>query len=129
MPIIVRLDRQLVERRMSLSAIRHITGHSTSRLSRFKNGRVQSVGFDLLEGLCIALCCKPGDLLEYSRETVEDQAPLESAPTQPPDRQEDPAECTQSRVPVDSDPACDAELTTDWLSLLTEDERRQLEDI
>lgn len=64
--IIVRLDRVMADRKISLKDLADQVGISTVNLSRLKNGKISAVRFSTLEALCQALRCQPGDLLEYS---------------------------------------------------------------
>lgn len=64
--IIVRLDRVMADRKISLKDLADQVGISTVNLSRLKNGKISAVRFSTLEALCQALHCQPGDLLEYS---------------------------------------------------------------
>ncbi len=66
--IIVRLDRVMADRKMSLNELSEIVGISNVNLSLLKNGKVKGVRFETLEKICNALHCQPGDLLEYSDE-------------------------------------------------------------
>jgi len=70
MPIIVRLDRVLADRKMSLAALSEAVGVSVVNLSNLKTGKVKAIRFSTLEAICRALECQPGDLLEYAEEEV-----------------------------------------------------------
>ena len=37
-------------------------------ISKIKNGKVSAIRFSTLEGICEALKCQPGDILEYYHE-------------------------------------------------------------
>jgi len=63
--IIVRLDRVMADRQMSLTELSEKTGISTVNLSRLKNGHVKSIRFSTLNALCTTLRCQPRDLLEF----------------------------------------------------------------
>ena len=63
--IILRLDRMMVERKMSLNQLAEQVGITNVNLSKLKNNRVNAVRFSTLAGLCQALGCQPGDILEY----------------------------------------------------------------
>ena len=65
MAIIVRLDRMLADRKMSLSELAERVGISIVNLSNLKTGKVKAIRFSTLEAICEALDCQPGDLLEY----------------------------------------------------------------
>ncbi len=66
--IILRLDRMMVERQMSLNELAERVGISNVNLSKLKNNHVTAVRFSTLAAICQALECQPGDILEY-RET------------------------------------------------------------
>ena len=66
MPIRVRLDRVLLERRMSLTELADRVGVTIANLSILKTGKARAVRFSTLEAICGALQCQPGDLLEYA---------------------------------------------------------------
>lgn len=68
MPIIVRLDRVLADRKLSLNELSQRTGITVVNLSNLKTGKARAVRFSTLEVICKALGCQPGDLLEYSPE-------------------------------------------------------------
>ena len=63
--IVLRLDRMMVERRMSLNELAERVGISNVNLSKIKNNRVTAVRFSTLAAICEALDCTPGDILEY----------------------------------------------------------------
>ena len=66
--IILRLDRVMVERKMSLNELAQQVGITNVNLSKLKNNRVNAVRFSTLAGLCQALDCQPGDILEYEED-------------------------------------------------------------
>ncbi|MGI6616177.1 MAG: helix-turn-helix domain-containing protein [Dethiobacteria bacterium] len=68
MPIIIRLDRVMADRKITLTELAGRVGITMANLSLLKNGRVRAIRFSTLEGLCRELDCQPGDLLEYSSE-------------------------------------------------------------
>ena len=68
MPIILRLDRVMADRKMSLNELSEKVGVSNVNLSKLKTGKVSAVRFSTLEAICEALNCQPGDILEYQRE-------------------------------------------------------------
>lgn len=63
--IIVRLDRVMADRKMSLNELSERTGISVVNLSRLKNGRVKSIRFETLNAICTELRCQPRDILEF----------------------------------------------------------------
>lgn len=65
MAIVVRLDRVLADRKMSLGSLAAATKVSMTNLSLLKTGKVRAVRFSTLSAVCEALGCQPGDLLEW----------------------------------------------------------------
>ena len=66
--IVLRLDRMMVERKMSLNELAERVGISNVNLSKIKNNRVTAVRFSTLAAICEALDCTPGDILELEEE-------------------------------------------------------------
>ena len=66
MPIIVKLDDMLHERRMTLTELSEKVEITLANLSILKTGKARAVRFSTLEAICEALQCQPGDLLEFS---------------------------------------------------------------
>ena len=67
MPIILRLDRVMADRKMSLNELSERVGVANVNLSKLKNGRVSAIRFSTLEAICDVLNCQPGDILEFDR--------------------------------------------------------------
>ncbi len=67
MPIILRLDRVMADRKMSLNELSEKVGVANVNLSKLKNGRVSAIRFSTLEAICDVLDCQPGDILEYQK--------------------------------------------------------------
>ena len=61
--IILRLDRMMVERKMSLNELAERI--SNVNLSKIKNNKVTAIRFSTLAAICEALNCDAGDILEY----------------------------------------------------------------
>jgi len=68
MPIILRLDRVMADRKMSLNELSEKVGIANVNLSKIKTGKVSAIRFSTLEAICEALNCQPGDILEYQNE-------------------------------------------------------------
>lgn len=68
MSIILRLDRVMADRKMSLNELSERVGISNVNLSNLKTGKVKAVRFSTLDAICDVLDCQPGDILEYQRE-------------------------------------------------------------
>ena len=71
MPIILRLDRVMADRKMSLNELSERVGIANVNLSKLKNGHVSAIRFSTLEAICDVLDCQPGDILEFRRENEE----------------------------------------------------------
>ena len=65
MAIILRLDRVMADRKMTLNELSERVGVTNVNLSKLKNGKVSAVRFSTLNAICRALDCQPGDILEY----------------------------------------------------------------
>ncbi|QUD86465.1 helix-turn-helix domain-containing protein [Phenylobacterium montanum] len=65
MPIRVRLDRILLERRMSLTELADRVGVTIANLSILKTGKARAIRFSTLEALCRELDCQPGELVVF----------------------------------------------------------------
>lgn len=63
--IVLRLDRMMVERKMSLNELADRVGISNVNLSKIKNNKVTAIRFQTLAAICEALECQAGDILEY----------------------------------------------------------------
>lgn len=66
--IVLRLDRMMVERKMSLNELADHVGISNVNLSKIKNNKVTAIRFSTLAAICQALNCEAGDILEYQDE-------------------------------------------------------------
>ncbi len=65
MAIVVRLDRLLVERGVSLTELAEQVGITIANLSIIKTNKARALRFSTLAAMCRELDCQPGDLLEY----------------------------------------------------------------
>ena len=68
MPIILRLDRVMADRKISLNHLAEQVGISNVNLSKIKTGKISAIRFSTLEAICDVLDCQPGDILEFQRE-------------------------------------------------------------
>ena len=66
MPILVRLDDRLHDKRMSLTQLAETIGITLANLSILKTGKARAIRFSTLEAICEALDCQPGDILEFT---------------------------------------------------------------
>lgn len=65
MAIILRLDRVMADRKMSLNELSEQVGITNVNLSKLKTGKASAIRFSTLNAICRALDCQPGDILEY----------------------------------------------------------------
>ena len=72
MPIRVRLDRLLLERRMSLTELADRVGVTIANLSILKTGKARAIRFSTLGALCRELECQPGDLVVFEPGPADD---------------------------------------------------------
>ena len=74
--IVLRLDRVMADRKISLKDLSEMVGVSNINLSKMKTGKISAIRFSTLEAICEALDYQPGNILEYRREAPPDaQAP------------------------------------------------------
>jgi putative transcriptional regulator len=74
MSIIVNLDVMMAKRKMSLNELSETVEITLANLSKLKTGKVKAIRFSTLELVCEALDCQPGDILEYSKEEINEKA-------------------------------------------------------
>lgn len=58
---------------MRLTELSERVGIAMTNLSLLKTGKVKAIRFSTLDGLCRALDCQPGDLLEFIPDAPEDR--------------------------------------------------------
>ena len=73
MAIILRLDRVMADRKMSLNELSEKVGVANVNLSKMKTGKVSAIRFSTLNAICRVLKCQPGDILEYEESEDEDE--------------------------------------------------------
>ena len=66
--IVLRLDRMMLERKMSLNELAECVGISNVNLSKIKNNKVTAIRFSTLAAICDALNCEAGDILEFQKD-------------------------------------------------------------
>lgn len=71
MAIILRLDRVMADRKMSLNELAARVGISNVNLSNIKAGKIHAIRFTTLNAICRELGCQPGDILEYTDDDEE----------------------------------------------------------
>ena len=65
MAILVKLDRVLLDRGMSLTELSDRVGVTIANLSILKTGKAKAIRFSTLEAICKELSCQPGDILFF----------------------------------------------------------------
>jgi putative transcriptional regulator len=68
--IILKLDELLTERNLTAYALAKKTGLHQSVVSKIRRNESQALRLDVLDKLCAALECQPGDLLAYHNRTA-----------------------------------------------------------
>ena len=63
--IVVKLDKMMARRGMSLNELSRRVGVTVANLSILKTGKARAVRFSTLDAICHALDCDPGDIMEY----------------------------------------------------------------
>ncbi len=71
MAIILRLDRMMADRKISLNELSEKVGIANVNLSKIKTGKVSAIRFSTLNAICDALDCQPGDILEFQKDIQE----------------------------------------------------------
>lgn len=68
MAIILRLDRIMADRKMSLNELSTKVGVTNVNLSKIKTGKISAIRFSTLNAICDVLNCQPGDILEFIKD-------------------------------------------------------------
>lgn len=68
MAIILRLDRVMADRKISLNDLAEQVGIANVNLSKIKTGKVIAIRFSTLNAICDVLDCQPGDILEFQKD-------------------------------------------------------------
>ena len=71
MASILRLDRVMADRKISLNELAEKVGIANVNLSNIKTGKVSAIRFSTLNAICDVLDCQPGDILEFQRDEKE----------------------------------------------------------
>ena len=66
MGILVNLDVMMAKRKMGLTELSEKVGITLANLSILKNNRARAIRFSILDAICKALDCQPGDILEFT---------------------------------------------------------------
>lgn len=70
MAMVLRLDRIMADRKMSLNQLSKEVDVANVNLSKIKTGKVSAIRFSTLNEICKVLECQPGDILEYVDDVV-----------------------------------------------------------
>lgn len=65
MAIILRLDRMMADRKISLNELAEKIGMTNVNLSNLKTGKMKGIRFETMNAICDVLACQPGDLFEF----------------------------------------------------------------
>ena len=66
MAIIIRLDRMMADRKMSLNELAERIDMTNVNLSNLKTGKMKGIKFETMNAICRELDCQPADLFEYT---------------------------------------------------------------
>ena len=66
MAIIVRLDRVMADRKMSLNELAAAISMTNVNLSNLKTGKMKGIRFETMNAICTVLKCQPGDVFEFT---------------------------------------------------------------
>ena len=66
MAIIVRLDRMMADRKMSLNELADKVGLTNVNMSNLKTGKMKGIRFETLNSICKVLDYQPGEILEHT---------------------------------------------------------------
>src|SRR5215212_548742 len=75
MPIAVKLDDILHDRRMTLTELADRIGMALANLSILKTGKARAIRFSTLDAICKALSCQPGDILRFEPQEAQLEGP------------------------------------------------------
>lgn len=68
MPVTVKLDQLLLDRRMTLTELAERMDLTLANVSILKTGKAKAIRFSTLAAICRELDCQPGDVLGYEGE-------------------------------------------------------------
>lgn len=63
--IIIRLDRVMLDKKISLTELAEKVGITMANLSILKSNKAKAIRFSTLDAICRYLDCQPGDILEW----------------------------------------------------------------
>ena len=68
MAIIIRLDRVMADRKISVNDLAKRIGMTSVNLSNIKTGKKKQIRFEIMTAICRELECQPADLFEYVKD-------------------------------------------------------------
>jgi len=68
MAIIIRLDRVMADRKISLNELASKIDMTNVNLSNLKTGKMKGIRFETMNSICKVLGCQPGDIFEYTED-------------------------------------------------------------
>lgn len=74
MSIIVRLDRMMADRKISLNELAAQLEMTNVNLSNLKTGKMKGIRFETMDKICKVLNCQPGDIFEYKEDEKPEDA-------------------------------------------------------
>jgi putative transcriptional regulator len=72
MAIVIRLDRIMADRKISLNELAEKVQMTNVNLSNLKTGKMKGIRFETLNAICTVLHCQPGDIMEFSPDEMMD---------------------------------------------------------
>lgn len=73
MAIVINVDVMLAKRKMSVTQLSRQVGITMANISILKNGKAKAIKVETLNKICEALQCQPGDILEWRRESSDQE--------------------------------------------------------
>lgn len=70
MAIVIRLDRIMADRKISLNELAEKVQMTNVNLSNLKTGKMKGIRFETLNAICTVLNCQPGDLIEFAPDEI-----------------------------------------------------------
>ena len=68
MGIIIRLDRLMADRKMSVNELAAKLEMTNVNLSNLKTGKMKGIRFETMNNICRIFDCQPGDIFESVRD-------------------------------------------------------------
>lgn len=70
MSIRINLDVVMAQRKIGVTELAEKVGITPANLSILKNNKAKAIRFSTLEEICKVLQCQPGDIIEFSDDSV-----------------------------------------------------------